>query len=51
MHSPYHEIVLESEDFPFSSKELLCLESTREARFGYISVIPFQLSKEKGNIN
>lgn len=54
MHSPYHEIVLESEVFPLSSKELLCLESTRGARFGYISVITLfyvQLSKDKGNIN
>jgi hypothetical protein len=54
MHSPYHEIVLESEGFPLSSKELPCLESTHEARFGYISVISLfyvQLSKEKGNIS
>ena len=51
VHSPYLEIVLESEGFPLSSKELLCLESTREARFGSVSVIPLfcvQLSKEKG---
>jgi hypothetical protein len=53
MHSPYDEIVLESEGVPLPSIELLCLESTYEARFGYISVIPLfyvQLSKEKGNI-
>jgi len=54
MHSPCHEIFSESEGFPLSSKELLCLESTREARFGYIPVISLfyvQLSKEKGNID
>jgi len=54
MHSPCHEIVLESEGFPLSSEELLCLESTREAVFCYIPVIPLfyvRLSKEEGNIN
>jgi hypothetical protein len=54
MHSPYHEIVLESEVFPVPSKELLCLEFTRAARFGYISFIQLffvQQCEEKGNMN
>jgi hypothetical protein len=42
MPSSYHELVKESEGLSLSSKELLCLESTREAWLGYtrISDIP-----------